>query len=84
MSGSRVLTSGVGTAMEIASQVPRRVSSVVAAKCPDFTKRATSSPATSWMCDFPLVSRSQTRWLTSKPTTRKPARANSIASGSPT
>src|SRR3982750_4703168 len=80
MSGSRVLPSGVGTAIETASHSPSRFSSAVARNFPDFTKRATSSLGTSWMWDLPDFSRSTTRWLTSKPMTRNPARANSIAS----
>jgi hypothetical protein len=84
MSGSRVLTSGVGTAMDTQSTAASADSSVVAPSLPAFTSSATSAAGTSWMCDSPRLIRSTTRGLTSYPTTRKPARANSTARGSPT
>ena len=70
--------------MEMASHSARRSSLVVATSCPEATSAATSAAGTSWMCDSPRMSRSTTRWLTSYPTTRNPALANSTASGSPT
>jgi hypothetical protein len=47
ISGSRVLLSGVGTAIEIASQRPNAVSSVVASNRPAFSIAATSAAGTS-------------------------------------
>ena len=56
MSGSRVLDSGVGTAIEIASTSAQpRFSSVVASNAPLRTSAATSDAGTSWMCDSPAI-----------------------------
>ena len=65
MSGSRVFDSGVGTAMEIASVSPSRVSSVVAVIKPLRTSAARSALGTSWMCESPAMSRETTRSLMS-------------------
>jgi hypothetical protein len=67
MSGSRVLLSGVGTAMEIASVSARRASSVVAWNLPLFTSAATSAAATSLDVGLAAHESATTRSLTSKP-----------------
>ncbi len=57
MSGSRVFTSGVGTAIDTASISAIRPGSLVVAKIPARTSASTSDGETSWMCDRPAFSR---------------------------
>ena len=78
------MPSGVGTAIEIASDAFIRAASVVAMKRPLATCFATSAALMSWMCDSPAFNSATTRSLTSYPMTVKPASANSMASGRPT
>jgi hypothetical protein len=65
MSGSRVLASGVGTAIEIASISARRPASDEATSRPDPTNSATAAAGTSLMCDPPPLISATTRSLTS-------------------
>ena len=75
---------GVGTQIDTTSGSRSRPRSVVAVNMPSFVKDPTSALGTSWTWERPWVRPSTTALLTSNPSTRKPARANSIASGRPT
>ncbi len=65
MSGSRVFTSGVGTAIETASTAARHAGSVAAVSRPSAVSRAMAAAGTSRTWDSPATSRSTVRWFTS-------------------
>src|SRR4051794_5936024 len=70
--------------METASASPIRDMSLEALKRPALTAARSCASLTSFTCEWQPLSPSTTRCCTSKPSTRYPAWASSMASGSPT
>jgi hypothetical protein len=79
-----VFRSGVGTQMLIVSSSAMTENSLVARKRPASTCSRISASFVSTMYERPAAIASTFRSSRSMPVTRKPARANSSASGSPT